>query len=141
MPSLVPLIPITLDKPRSLRLDNRALLLAEREISRVWDRKANILQVLLDVQSLSLNDLCVLVWCGCLHEDPTLTLEQVQDAVSLPEYATLLKAVYDSWNEATAPAEVTEGLPSSPLAPASPGNGTGALPASSLASAMTSSGV
>jgi hypothetical protein len=46
MSSVVPLIPITLDKPRHLRLDNRALFHAEVELSRIWNKKQNILSIL-----------------------------------------------------------------------------------------------
>lgn len=140
MPSLVPLIPITLDKPRALRLDNQALLLAERELSKLWERKLNILQVLLDAETLGLNDLCVLLWAGLRHEDPDLSLAQVQEAVSIQDYIPLLQALFSAWNSATAPADgAPEGTPV-PLAPASPGSATGVLPGSSLASAMTPSG-
>ena len=135
MPSLVPSVPITLDRERNLRLDNAALFRAERELSKVWNRKVSVLQTLIDPETLGLNDLSILLWCGLLHEDSDLSLSQVQDAMTVQNFATYLDALYTAWNAATAPAE---GAPmqessASPFPSASPGNATGALRVSSLA--------
>lgn len=130
MDSLVPGIPVQLDRLRALRLDNRALLRAERELSTVWQRKLSILAVMLDPQALGLTDLTVLLWCGCLHEAPSLRLETVQEAVTLAQLPALLEALYAAWNAATATAEpVPEGT-NGPLAQPSPGPGFGVEPVS-----------
>lgn len=134
MPSLVPSVPITLDKDRNLRLDNAALFRAERELSRVWGRKVSVLQTLIDPETLGLNDLSILLWCACLHEDQDLSLSQVQDAMTITNFATYLDALYQAWNLATAPAEgASQQEPDGPFPSASPGNATGASRVSSLA--------
>ena len=78
MPSLVPSVPLVLDRERHLRLDNAALFRAERELSKLWSRKVSVLQTLIDPETLGLNDLSILLWCGLLHEDADLSLSQVQ---------------------------------------------------------------
>jgi hypothetical protein len=105
MPSVVPLIPITLDKPRHLRLDNRALFRSERELSLLWQKKVSVLNVFVDIGNISLNDLAVLLWVGLIHEDPTLTLEQTQDLMELSRLPDILRAILQAWNAATLPAE------------------------------------
>lgn len=140
MPSLVPFVPITLDRLRHIRLDNQALLLAEREISKLWDKRVNILQVFLDTPTLGLNDVCIVLWAGLRHEDPQLTLLQVQDLVGLAEYVPVLQALYEAWNSATASAVPSSEAAPVPLAQASPGNGSGGLVEPSLASVTVSSG-
>jgi hypothetical protein len=103
MPSVVPLIPITLDRPRHLRLDNRAIFQAERELSRLWEKRCSLFNVL--ATDLGLNDLSVILWQALLHEDARLTLAIVQnelmDMAKLPE---IIDAVLQAWNAATAPA-------------------------------------
>lgn len=133
MPSLVPPIPVQLDRERHLRLDNAALFRAERELSRVWQRKVSVLQTLIDPETLGLNDLSILLWCGLLHEDHDLSLSQVQDAMTVQHFATYLDAIYQAWNLATAPAEGAPQEPDGPFPSASLGNSTGASRVSSLA--------
>lgn len=72
-----PPIPIQLDKLRSIKLDLRALALAEREIARFWDRKdrLSIVQIF-QGGDVGVADLCILLWAGLHHEDPSLTVEQ-----------------------------------------------------------------
>lgn len=142
MPSLVPSVPVTLDRPRQLRLDNAALFMAEVELSRIWGKKTSLIRTMIDPEAIGLNDLCVMLWAGCLHEDPTLTREQVREAMSLPQLGSYLEAIYQAWNVASAPAE--EALTpetNAPFPSTFPGSGTGALPGSSLASVTVNSGV
>lgn len=133
MSRLVPSVPVQLDKERHLRLDNAALLRAERELSRVWQRKISIIQVLIDPATLGLNDVSVLLYCGVLHEDPDVSLGQVQDAMTLQAFPGYVEALYKAWTLATAPAE---GAPpvegEGPFPTLSPGNATGVSPASNL---------
>ena len=135
MPSLVPSVPVVLDKERHLRLDNAALFRAERELSRLWGKRLSILQVLMDPETLGMNDLSVLLWCGLLHEDADLALSQVQDAMQVANFAALLEALYAAWSADTQPAEgaASPTEVDGPFASGSPGNSTGALRASSLA--------
>jgi hypothetical protein len=124
-------IPIDLDKPRHLLFENLALLQAEAELCKFWGRPINLVRLLMEVESITLNDLAILVWQGCLWEDPSLTLTDVRKAMDPLKYGVLLTAVYAAWNAATAPAEpVPEGQDPGPFASVSPGSGTGALPAS-----------
>src|SRR5437762_13463497 len=103
MASVVPLIPIDLDRPRHLRLDNRALFHAEVEMSRIWNRKQNILSILLDSTSLTMTDVSIILWQGLLHEDPSLTLGEVQDMLDLGKAPQIAEAIYQAWNAAAAP--------------------------------------
>jgi hypothetical protein len=105
MPSIVPEITLTLDRRRTLRLDNRAILTAERELSRLWGTKVSLFQTLASAETLGFNDLTVLLWQALLHEDKTLTLAQVQDLVDFRQLTPLITAVLEAWNVATAPAE------------------------------------
>jgi hypothetical protein len=103
MPSIVPLIPITLDRPRHLRLGNPAIFQAEIELSKLWGKRCSIFTTL--GPDVGVNDLSVILWQALLHEDPRLTLayvqEHVMDLAKLPE---IIDAVLQAWNAATAPA-------------------------------------
>ena len=84
MPYITPPVPITLDKPRSLRFDNAAILAAERQFHQHWGdhkRFMAIVRSLLDVAraapdttvdalDVSLTDWSILCWAGLHHEDP-----------------------------------------------------------------------
>jgi hypothetical protein len=117
MPSSVPLkplIPITLDKPRHLRMTNRAIFQSELELTKLWGRKINVFSILVNAdQTLTLNDIAVFLWQALLHEDPSLTLPEVQDMVDVTRMDVIFRAILQAWNAATAPAE-----------PVTPGEGT-----------------
>ena len=132
MPSIVPLIPITLDRRRVLRLNNAAIFQAEIELSKLWGKRSSLFNVL--ANDLGLNDLSVILWQALLYEDHRLTLEDVQnelmDMAKLPD---IIEAVLSAWNAATAPAvpdsstngEVTE---TDPLPSRSSGTPSGLTP-------------
>jgi hypothetical protein len=132
---LVPPVPIDLDRRRHLRLGKRAVFRAEKALCEFWGKRQNILTMLFDPAGLTLNDIAILLWQGLLHEDPTLTLEQAQDMVTMANVSTIVTALYQSWNDATQDAgESTEGLNGTdPLAMPSPGVSSGVTPVSSLA--------
>jgi len=114
MPSVIPLIPITLDKPRHLRMTNRAIFQSEIELTKLWNRKVNILSVLVNAdQTLTLNDIAIFLWQALLYEDPTLTLPEVQDMIDVTKLDVIVTAILQAWNVATAPAQ-----------PTAPGEGT-----------------
>jgi hypothetical protein len=70
-------IPIQLDKLRHIKLDLRALALAEREIARFWERKERLSIVqIFQGGDVGIADLCILLWAGLRHEDPALTVDQ-----------------------------------------------------------------
>ena len=75
--SVVPLVPLNLDKPRHLRLDIAALCQAERDLSDFWGKKTSVYACLLEVP-ISVNDLSIIVLHGLRHEDPTLLLPEVK---------------------------------------------------------------
>src|SRR6476660_118145 len=103
MPSVIPLIPITLDKPRHLRMTNRAIFQSEIELTKLWNRKVNILSVLVNAdQTLTLNDIAIFLWQALLYEDPTLTLPEVQDMIDVTKLDVIVTAILQAWNVATA---------------------------------------
>jgi hypothetical protein len=100
-PRLTPLIPIDLDKRRHLRLELTDVFLAEYDMCQFWHRQVNILDLFTSENRLTLNDLAILVRRGLLHEDPTLTLAQVQQMMTFDRYEQLLPAFFEAWNAAT----------------------------------------
>jgi hypothetical protein len=91
MASIIESIPIDLGgQRRHLRFDHESVMTAERELTRFWGRDYTFfeaLQKLLDflatgeLAKLSMANLGILVWQGCRHEAPQLTLAQVQAAM------------------------------------------------------------
>lgn len=130
-PRLTPLVPLTLDRPRTLRLDMRAIFQAERALCVLWGRQTNILNLFSDLGTLTLNDLAVLLHQALRHEDPTLTLEQTQDLMRFDQLPAIMTALFDAWNAATQPATPPEEgtVQDGPLA--SPGVSSGATGGSS----------
>ena len=128
MPSVVEPVTLMLDRERHLRLDNAAMLLAERELSRLWDRKISLFSVLASADGLGLNDLSVLLFAALLHEDPSLTLLRVQDLMDMQRLPEMIQAILEAWNRATMPAQPQTEEPSDPLASTSTGPGSGAMP-------------
>src|SRR5678815_1148881 len=94
--SIVPLVPLMLDKQRHLRLDIAALCNAERDLSEFWDKKTSVYAVLLDVP-IGINDLSILVLHGLRHEDPTLSLPEVRGMLNHTTIPVVFQAVTDAW--------------------------------------------
>jgi len=140
--SIVPLIPLTLDKPRHLRLDIAALCNAERDLSDFWGKKTSVYAVLLDVP-IGINDLSILVLHGLRHEDPTLSLGEVKGMLNHTTIPVVFQAVTDAWTKATQAAEPGTGapVPVDPQSTVSTGASSGPMPASILGSAPANSGV
>ena len=63
-------IPITLDKPRRLRLDLNAMVRFEEATGKSFLSGFNW-------QTMSVKDIRALIWACLLHEDPALTQEAV----------------------------------------------------------------
>lgn len=115
MPSVVPLIEITLDRLRHLRLDRRAVFVAEQELTRLWGVPSTFYAAMLDLMNtvsagqiggLNLNTMAILIWQGLLHESPDLTLEQVQDILPYQDIVKMFElagALLNAWNVATTP--------------------------------------
>lgn len=128
--SLVPPVPIDLDRRRHVKLGKRAIFRAEKALCQFWEKRLNILTVLFSADGLTMNDVAILLWQGLLHEDPSLTLEQVQSFITLENLTRIVEAIYQAWNDASKPvdgvAEVHDD--DRPLATVSPGIGSGLTP-------------
>ena len=120
MVSIIESIPIDLGgQRRHLRFGHEAVMTAERELTRFWSRDYTFfeaLQKLLDFLSigelgkLSMANLGILVWQGCRHEDPQLTLAQVQAAMphigDAAAIIALAGQVLGAWQAGSPPIEV-----------------------------------
>ena len=89
-PRIIELVPIVLDRPRHLLFNRFAVKLIEVELTRIWAREYTFYQALRlcaemlqdnDLSKLSFINVSVMLWAGCLHEDRTLTLETVEEAL------------------------------------------------------------
>ena len=102
--SVVPLIPIDLDKRRYLRLDTTALCSAERDLSELWGKKTSVYAALLEVP-IGLNDLSIIMLHGLRHADPTLSLPEVRGIMNYSTVPVMFQAVTDAWTKTSAAAE------------------------------------
>jgi hypothetical protein len=132
MPSVVEPVPLRLDRERFLRLDNAGMLFAERELSRLWEKKISLFSVLASPDGLGLNDLSVLLFAALVQDDPSLTLLRVQDLMDMTRLGEMITAVLEAWNRATMPAQPQAEAPDSPLASTSTGPDSGVTPVPSL---------
>ncbi|HEX6827138.1 MAG TPA: hypothetical protein VF077_12545 [Nitrospiraceae bacterium] len=113
MPSVVPLIPITLDRLRHIRFDRRAVFTAELELTRLWGVPSTFYSAMLtlmnscaagEISGLNLNTLSILTWQGLLHESPELSLEQTQDMLPFQDVVRMFElaaSLLNAWNVAT----------------------------------------
>lgn len=115
--SLAELTPVQLDRERQLLFDRRAIRAIELDLTRLWGQPYTFYQAMRglsemllesDLAKLSYINIATLLWRGCLHEDATLTLAQVEDA--LP-YADMLKmmllagTILEAWGKVSPPLE------------------------------------
>jgi hypothetical protein len=110
MTTIAPMIPLTLDKPRNLRLTNRALMAAELRLGELYkDRRVAIMDVVAQAVKgggIATTTLVVLLHQGLLHEDPTLTEDQVADMTGgLLDMPALATAVFAALTRGGAPDE------------------------------------
>jgi hypothetical protein len=153
-PRAVSLIPIELDKVRHLLIRKRDVRQAEQvfrqEIGEERTFFAALLQLLNALQrndptALSTMNICVLVWLSLRHEDPSLTLEDVEELLPLLSPADLIPIVlrlFEAWQAQSPVApEGTQEAPAEPR-PLDPSIGveTGPLPAYASVSATTTFG-
>ena len=140
-PSIVPLVPLDLDKRRYLRLDINALCQAELDLSAFWQKDMSVYDALLHTP-VRLNDLAILVLHGLRHADPTLSLPEVKGMLNHSTVPVILQAVTDAWTKATQPAEPADGdpAPADPPSTVSTGASSGLTAASISGSARESSG-
>lgn len=98
---VAPTVPIMLDKPRQLRADFNALANIEEKTGKntlnneIWE-------------DISAAHLRVLLWALLLHEDPTLTLEQVGAMMHPGNVMEIGKAVIQALRGAFPEADETD---------------------------------
>lgn len=139
IPSVVPGIPLMLDKERHLRLHIGSLLLAEREMERLWGREINLFTVIAAPGGMGLNNLSILLWVALLDEDPSMTLLKTQDLLNPSQVGPVITAIFDAWNAAW-PLPRPEEEAERPLSSALTGADSGAPPVSNWASVKTNFG-
>src|SRR5262245_9297020 len=131
--SIVPLVPLMLDKQRFLRLDIAALSNAELDLSALWGKDMSVYAALLE-NPIRLNDLAIILLHGLRHADPTLSLPEVKGMMNHTQIADILGAVTDAWTKTNRQAEPTpegETTPADPPPDVSTGVSSGPLPMSS----------
>jgi hypothetical protein len=148
-PRVIPLVDIVLDKPRHLLFDRLAVKFIELELTRIWGREYTFYQALRlcaemlqndDLSKLSLINITVMLWAGCLHEDPTLTQATIEEALPYADPSLLIPYVgpiLQAWQAASPTAPPVqemngEVVDENPL-DASPGSSSGVLSGSALA--------
>ena len=73
---------VTLDKPRTLRLDYNAMCAAEGVLGRTVIR-----------QEVGLSEIRAIMWAGLKHEDRALTLERVGELLGEADLAEIMEKV------------------------------------------------
>jgi hypothetical protein len=140
MDSVVPLIPITLDKERHLRFDARAMAGAEYALSEFWGKSMSIYAALTEIP-LRINDIAIMLYYALRHEDPRLTPDAVWALMDQAPIADIMGALTDAWTWASRAANPVTGDPEAdPPLSASTGRGSGPMAAPNSALQMTSSG-
>jgi hypothetical protein len=147
-PRIVEPIPIVLDRPRCLLFDRFAVKMIELELTHIWGHEYTFYQALrLSAEMLQDNDLsklsfintAVLLWAGCLHDDPTLTLEQVEEALPYSDPSQLIPyigPILQAWQAASPtapPVEMNGEVHDTNPLDGSPGSSSGALSVSASA--------
>jgi hypothetical protein len=101
-------VPIELDKTRHLRFTLNAMIECEERTGRsMLNTKAT---------QIGLKDLRVYVWAALIHEDPTLTPEQVGDMIDLHNLADVSDAFRRAFSAAMPEAKGEQAEPETPLA-------------------------
>jgi len=111
LPGLGLSVAIELDRPRTLRLNARALYHTELELRRIYGEKKISLNSLLLRGDLGFVDLYVLLWQGLRHEDPALTLEHVLEMADLVAAGRVAGLLREALAQALGPAEPPDAAP------------------------------
>jgi hypothetical protein len=101
--SIIPSVPLELDKRRYLRFSNWARCQAERAICDFWqDDRLSVYEVLTR-NPIRANDIAIIFWEALKEgeEDPSITLREAMNLMDYAPLADLLDAVLKSWNIAT----------------------------------------
>ena len=119
-------IPVTLDKPRTLLLDLKALAKAEQALATFWGEKRVSLIKVFQNQEMGVAELTHLLWAGLLHEEPALTYDGAMALVTkidLQQIATLVAA---AMKEQLGMEDAPQGQAGDPPQPVPSPTGTGA---------------
>lgn len=119
-------IPLTLDKPRSLLLDLKALAKAEQALAKFWGEKRVSLIKVFQNQEMGVAELTHLLWAGLLHEEPTLTYDGAMAIVTKIDLQQLATLVAGSMKEQLGMDDAPQGQAGDPPQPGTLPNGTGA---------------
>lgn len=122
---LIQSIPVTLDRLRHLRIDNRALVKAEQAIAKVWGEKRFSLIKAFQENALGMTELSHLFWAGLLHEDPALSYDGALALMTNLDMNAMSRVIADALKEQVGVADAPDGVPVDPPQPGTPPNGTG----------------
>lgn len=118
-------IPITLDKPRTLLLDLRAMARTEQALAQVWGQKRVSLIQVFQSQDLGITELTHLLWAGLLHEEPTLTYDGALGLMRTIDLQALATVVAQAMQEQLGMEVAPQGAPVGPQQPGTTPSGTG----------------
>lgn len=93
LPDLRRAWPVELDRPRRLRYNLGALALLDEQhnINLIDLEESGLAQAFSHPASLA-----KIIWVGCLHEDPHVTLEQIHDVIGLSDLGDIVEAVHQA---------------------------------------------
>lgn len=118
-------IPLTLDKPRTLLLDLRAMARAEQALAKFWGEKRISLLKIFQTGDMGVSELTHLLWAGLLHEEPTLTYERALALITQIDLQELGTLVAGAMKEQLGMEDAPQGQAVDPPQPGTPPSGTG----------------
>jgi hypothetical protein len=84
---------VTLDRERTLKFDVNALVAAEEKTGRNWFDLAG------SSRKLRFTDVRALLWAGCLHEDPDLTVEDAGRLIKRKHVGPVCDAIAEALHD------------------------------------------
>lgn len=96
-----PEVEIVLDKPRHLLVSMGALLRFKKETGKDPLKKEVMSQISEDLINRTLTeDIFILIWACLRHEDKTLTIEQVEDAITPGNLGAVSDKLFEAFQAA-----------------------------------------
>lgn len=80
-------VTLELDKPRELRYGFKALKKLEEHFEAPVIKLLTLLQTKVEDESLTTDDVLVLIWVGLIKDDPSLTKDQLEKIVDESDYS------------------------------------------------------
>ncbi len=105
-PGPINVVEIKLDKVRHLLFDFKALRIAEKQIFSDWGEKISVTKVL--GPDITVTDLTTLLWAALVHEDPSLTLDQISVLLHLNNIEYVAAKVEEAFRDQAAANEGEE---------------------------------